>query len=205
MTAVPLRDEQTALTRQRIVRAMADLLLTGHPASFSVPAVAERAGVSVRTVYRYFPTKELLLDALSELGGTASIELLDRTAEGKEFTVDDYVDAIPALWAGLYDNAAYMRAQAVNPILRETRSRRIADRRTRIETGLRSIDGLSDDDIDRMTSLIQVLASSWTMLDLVDEAGLAPAEAAALVQWAIRSLVDTAKREHHQGGGDADN
>ena len=45
------------------MRAVSDLVANDHPAAISVPAVAERAGVGVATVYRYFPTKEALLDA----------------------------------------------------------------------------------------------------------------------------------------------
>ena len=45
------------------MRAVAELVADAHPASISVPAVAARAGVGVATVYRYFPTKEALLDA----------------------------------------------------------------------------------------------------------------------------------------------
>ena len=58
-----LRDAHKNATRSRIVRAVADLVAEAHPASISVPAVAKRAGVGVATVYRYFPTKEALLDA----------------------------------------------------------------------------------------------------------------------------------------------
>ena len=62
-----LRASQAAATRRRIVDGLLALLAEDHPATLSVPAVARRAGVSVATVYRYFPTKEALLDAGSEV------------------------------------------------------------------------------------------------------------------------------------------
>src|SRR3712207_3613808 len=68
MTATDWRDEQRAQTRSRIVRAVAALVAEEHPAAVSVPAVARRAGVGVATVYRYFPTKEALLDATVTVG-----------------------------------------------------------------------------------------------------------------------------------------
>ena len=50
----------TATTsRARIVDAFLDLL-DGGRRGMSMPAVAERAGVSVRTLYRYFPSKDEL-------------------------------------------------------------------------------------------------------------------------------------------------
>src|SRR6186713_1929990 len=73
-----LRDAHKQATRTRIVRAVAELVTEAHPAAVSVPAVAKRAGVGVATVYRYFPTKEALLDASAMvLGDDASLTSLD--------------------------------------------------------------------------------------------------------------------------------
>ena len=51
-----LREAHRADTRERIVHALGEQLTEEHPAALSVPAVARRAGVSVATVYRYFPS-----------------------------------------------------------------------------------------------------------------------------------------------------
>src|SRR4051794_20704314 len=64
-----LRRERAALTRERIIDAGAALV---HEFSswdwreLSVRAVAERAGVHERTVYRHFPTEEVLRAAVVE-------------------------------------------------------------------------------------------------------------------------------------------
>lgn len=51
--------------RKAIMDAAADLLLTRGLSAVSMDAVAERAGVSKATIYRWWPTKEsLALDAL---------------------------------------------------------------------------------------------------------------------------------------------
>jgi rhodanese-related sulfurtransferase/AcrR family transcriptional regulator len=51
--------------RQAILDAAAELLLVRGPGAVSMDAVAERAGVSKATIYRWWPTKETLaLDAL---------------------------------------------------------------------------------------------------------------------------------------------
>lgn len=53
--------------RQAILQAAADLLLARGLAAVSMDAVAEQAGVSKATIYRWWPTKETLaLDALFE-------------------------------------------------------------------------------------------------------------------------------------------
>jgi AcrR family transcriptional regulator len=68
MVHLMARDDSSQETRQRIVDAVAALVTEEHPATISVPAVARRAGVSVATVYRYFPNKGQLLDAATEVG-----------------------------------------------------------------------------------------------------------------------------------------
>jgi AcrR family transcriptional regulator len=63
----PVRRQRAAETRERILTAGAELL-HGFPiwnwAALTVRAVAERAGVNERTVYRYFATERELRDAV---------------------------------------------------------------------------------------------------------------------------------------------
>src|SRR5919206_3014957 len=63
MSPVSLRDQHAAATRERILSAVADLLERGDPEDLTMPGVAEASGVSLRTVYRYYPTREQLLEA----------------------------------------------------------------------------------------------------------------------------------------------
>ena len=59
----PLREQQAAATRERILEGLVTTMADGL-AEVSMPAVARAAGVSVATVYRHFPTKQTLFDAL---------------------------------------------------------------------------------------------------------------------------------------------
>jgi AcrR family transcriptional regulator len=63
----PVRRQRASETRERILTAGAELL-HGFPiwnwAALTVPAVAARAGVTERTVYRYFPSERDLRDAV---------------------------------------------------------------------------------------------------------------------------------------------
>jgi AcrR family transcriptional regulator len=59
--------------RQAILQAAADLLLDEGGARVSMDAVAERAGVSKTTIYRWWPSKEMLaLDALLDWAAVGS-------------------------------------------------------------------------------------------------------------------------------------
>src|SRR5918996_3715435 len=64
--ATTLREQQTHLTRELILGALVKLLEDEDPGDISVPEVAQAAGVSLRTVYRHFPTREELFAAAAE-------------------------------------------------------------------------------------------------------------------------------------------
>lgn len=61
MSSISLREQHALATRERILGAVADLLERNQPEELTVPAVAEASGVSLRTIYRYYPTREGLL------------------------------------------------------------------------------------------------------------------------------------------------
>jgi len=61
-----LRQRHSELTRELILRTVAELLEEGDAAALAVPEVARRSGVSLWTVYRYFPTREQLIAAAGE-------------------------------------------------------------------------------------------------------------------------------------------
>src|SRR5688572_27376997 len=63
----PLREEQAEQTRVKLLETLTELLADdAHGDDVTVALVAERAKVSVRTAYRYFPTKDAMLDAFNK-------------------------------------------------------------------------------------------------------------------------------------------
>src|SRR5690242_13911026 len=58
-----LREQHADATRERILSAVADLLEADGGEELTVPRVAEASGVSLRTIYRYYATREDLLEA----------------------------------------------------------------------------------------------------------------------------------------------
>src|ERR1019366_1796448 len=66
MSTAPTRGRpRSEKARQAILEAAAELLLARGLSAVSMDAVAEQAGVSKATIYRWWPTKETLaLDAL---------------------------------------------------------------------------------------------------------------------------------------------
>jgi AcrR family transcriptional regulator len=64
-----LVERHTEQTRLWLVEAACDLLESEPEAALVNAAIAQRAGVSERTVYRHFPTRETLLDAVATEAG----------------------------------------------------------------------------------------------------------------------------------------
>jgi AcrR family transcriptional regulator len=60
-----LRDRHSDETRKVILDAMVEQLVDTGAFDFSMFELARRANVSARTIYRHFPTREALFDALS--------------------------------------------------------------------------------------------------------------------------------------------
>ncbi len=60
------RQARSRATWDAIVEAAAQVLERDGPAGFSTTSVAERAGVSIGTLYQYFPDKQAILLAAAE-------------------------------------------------------------------------------------------------------------------------------------------
>ncbi len=91
MTAVATT-RHTEATREAILEAAVDLFMERQSDGFSVQEVADRAGLTHRTVYRYFPTRQDLLGATAERLAPALVD--QRFAEVS--TVEEWIDALRA-------------------------------------------------------------------------------------------------------------
>src|SRR5688572_25647720 len=162
---VSARDDQREATRARIVRAVSDLVAHDHPAAISVPAVAERAGVGVATVYRYFPTKEALLDAAA----TGVVSSGDRLPA----SFAEVGPVLKATWGELAGQLPLVRGQFASPVGRELHRRRWEPRHAAMGAFL-AADGIDPEGPAgrRLVGVADVLTSSTALLELHDKAGV---------------------------------
>ena len=65
-----------------ILEAAAQILEAGGLAAFTTNAVAERAGVSIGTLYQYFANKNLVLMALAQQEMTRGLSDIARALQG---------------------------------------------------------------------------------------------------------------------------
>lgn len=185
-----LRTRQRAATRERIIEAVHEVLAEENPTTLSMPQVAARAGTSLRTVYRYFPTKEALVDAASH-----TFEAEDRGLVGPP-SLATLAEYLTVTWRGFTQSIGAVRAQHLTPAGRDLRSTRLP--RSRAVTQ-RALAGerlpLSPADLERLADLIVVLTSSSMYLELVDRLGYPDEEAARLAAFATTAAVEKAQRD----------
>lgn len=94
------RREPRRRTGRAIVDALLDaassLLATEGLAGMTTNAVAERAGVSVGSLYQYFPNKQALVSAVSDRLNAALVAEVERVV-GSDVAADAKLDALVAL------------------------------------------------------------------------------------------------------------
>lgn len=182
--------EHSGKTADRILDAARELILEHHPAALTIAAIADRVGLSERTIYRYYPTKEELLTAVAERPTAALPELAMPTRW------DEVRGALRVHWALFAQNLDMLRSERMIP-------GGIELRRIRLERSRDAFDRLLDDagmtryrGRERLRELLIHLTSSTTLLELVDRHDMDPDEAADVVLEAIDALVQRAREDN---------
>jgi AcrR family transcriptional regulator len=183
----PVRRQQVAETRDRIVTAGVELL-HGFPiwnwSAVTVTAVAERSGVTERTVYRHFANERELRDAvMTRVEQEVSIDLEQlRLDDFRQVTarVFEYISSFPLERHGPSD-----------PTLIETHKRQ---RATILAAVTPATEGWVESDRVLVAALLDVLWHYSSYELLVADWELDPKEAIAGVTWMI-GLVQEAIRD----------
>ncbi|KAA1421791.1 TetR/AcrR family transcriptional regulator [Nocardioides humilatus] len=83
--------------RGRILEAAAQVLREGGPKPRLITSIAERAGVSRPTLYKYVGDRDAIYDALLRIELERVVEEIATRAEGSLSPRDDYIDVIVGL------------------------------------------------------------------------------------------------------------
>ena len=186
----PLRTEQMEQTRRRILEATAEVLADEEVAEVTIPLVALRARVSVRTVYRHFPTKEALFDAFGEWAG----EHLRLVILSYPETLEGVREMAPALYRMYDQNAPLIRA-LLSKRGQEIRARTRRRRLTTFEKAMQEVtDGLDPEECRRALAVVYLLVSAPAWQAMRDQWDLGGEEAGKAAAWAVRVLTDELRR-----------
>jgi AcrR family transcriptional regulator len=190
--AQDLRERQMELTRDLILGALIELIAEGRLAEFSVQDVADGAGVSLRTVYRHFASRDALLEAITPWAEqrlrAAGVMVLPSSA-------DDLTAYVKTKFAGLARFAPLMMASVK------------LDAATRIHSqqavkGLVALRGALSEltsDLDPLLAeavvwTIRQICSTKTWLTLYEEGGIDAEHAGAAAAWAVELLLAALRR-----------
>lgn len=194
-----LRDEQVERTRERILEAAVGLLAEGAVVDLTIPLVAERAGVAVRTVYRYFPTKEALVEAIALR--------VDGSVGPQPFLMvgGDIRALAPKLFAHFDQNLDLLRAGRQSGIGRTVFA---ATRRSRIASAEQVLapllEGATDAERRSALAIVYGLHSSATYLYYRDILGLSAEETLRAISWTldlVLSDLEKAARKRRKAKG----
>lgn len=191
-----LREEHAEATRVRILSAVAELLEAWDAEELTMPSVADASGVSLRTVYRYYPTREQLLEAAARWIGD---ELFGHPYPGD---LDEAAERFRTEAAHFDERPGLVRALALSQIGREVRAYRRQERVDAIGRALRDeVGGLPEEQLRRAEAILAYLHNMLAYTTMREENGLSGEEIGEAVGWAIRTLVaDLRQRDHNIKG-----
>ncbi len=181
-----LRDRQRKVARDAILSALTDYVSERGRLDFSIAEIAERAGVSPRTVYNYFPTRNDLLEAVADWADEAMAE---RGSTILPPSLDEVPDVIGPNFAIFEEMSGVATALArLDTAVSRTRAR---ERRT--EAFVAAVKEAFPDMPPRQTralgALLRQLVSVKAWYLLTYEHGLETKEASTIVSWAVEQIV----------------
>ncbi len=180
---ISLRDENTQRARERILDALAGHLARHGAQDLSLPAVARSAGVGVATIYRYYPTREALLDGYAAwVQGKLGFSNYD-------FTLEEWPQAVAQAFEGFDGIADAVRGQLAlqGTTFRHVRNQRLQAMARTLEPALAR---LPPGERTQVLGVLGVLTGGPAWKLMRDDWDLDGAAAGSAVRWALRVLVE---------------
>ena len=183
----PLREAQANQTRTLILDTLAAMVAEDGFDGIVMRDLARRAGLAERTVYRYFPDRDALHEALAE-------QIAARMGWTTEEDRFDDLSELPARIEASYrqfdrdaiESAVFARLGAVRG-----RSAAGSTERTALIRELIAAQrpDWSEDEVTTVIAIVRTLASSRTWLWLRDDLGIDGARAGPIMRWVLELVL----------------
>lgn len=183
--ASPLRERQKADTRALILETVERLLKDGGLTELSLATVAREAGITERTVYRHFATRDQLLEA--------TWAMVNDSLGMKEFPTSaaELIERPKKVFPAFDQRAEVIRAMLASPQGRELRLRVNKDRQAAIRAAVKDAKpNLREPAFTRLCAAVQLLYSASGWATMTDYWGLTSAEAGRAASEAIAALLN---------------
>ena len=190
-----LRERQAALIRDAILEGLADRLDHDDPDDIVMPQVAAEAGVSLRTLYRYFPTREAMFDTVGD-------HIVARLGLPRQIVgADDIATVFLESARRGAQSPRLVRAMLWTRLGRRARS---SHRRRRVESITAALGEVTSHlplaEARRREGAIVYLSSLPAWITVSEECGLSAEDARLGIAWAIRTLVAALRQENQMAG-----
>jgi AcrR family transcriptional regulator len=183
----PLRDERAGQTRTRILDGLVQVMARNGIAELSIPMIARQAGVSVPSVYRYFPTKRDLITALDEYAHQRGSFTLDEFGPLEDPA--DLARVVPLTFKRRAAIESTLSAAMNSRLGYSMRRQEFAERAKQFSKALRpAAQYLNPKEQQWLTDVVFILSSYACVRAFRDYLDLDPEEAGKRVAWAIRLL-----------------
>lgn len=180
-----LRSRHRDLTRRLIVDAFTQVILREGLHEFSMQAVAEEARCSLRTLYRYFPNREALMNGLNA-EVQQFVEAVLHRVQAEDST--DFADLVERLVIVFAERRDLMRAWNAAEFATDLRSSIGVRVRELIDQAIaQAAPSLAPDEHARAFAGLRQVVTSRVWLALTDQ--LNPEEAAYTAGWMVRALL----------------
>jgi AcrR family transcriptional regulator len=185
-----LRERQAEQVRVAILEAVVAELESKAVDDLVMSDVATAAGISLRTLYRYFPDRSALLQATGEhVYGSLGVSY---EIAGPDDMAGSFLDAARRLSS----RPALTRALVQTTAGREARSTARGQRVEAIRGALAPLtEGLDADTARWATAVLAHLCSAASWVTITGDSGLDDHDAQQAVAWAIETLVSTLRQE----------
>lgn len=194
MTTQQIQQDTPPDTRSRIMEGLSDVLTTSGIAGFSVQAVADQAGVSHRTVYRYYPSREALLEGIADY---LQVPLRDLGLPSLPSSFDEVVTSVRPLYEFFEANSRFMEAMVIVRLALGFEPKRSRERTTGF-VDLIAIEAphLEPAEAERYAMGLRAIASSQHWYVLTRRLNLTSAEAAEVTADSLRALIGEIRRRN---------
>lgn len=189
-----LRERQSQRVREELRAAFVRLVVDRGLHAFSLHDVAEGAGISDRTLYRYYPSREALIDdVLSDATAVVDAAQRARGARRRELDELDRPDSVAIAFEVFEAHADLVHAA------KQIRDSGLVDPRHESRTDAVRADiadaGIHPDALAALVTLVRMLTGSdgWIRMTSA-EFGLSSREAGQAAHWAVQVLFAAAAR-----------
>lgn len=209
-----LRQEHMERTRDLIMEGLIRTMANGA-VTWSIPDVARESGISVPTIYRYFRTKQELVEGLSAY----VVRKAGLAAMQPPRSPQELIAMVREMYLRAESMSDAMKMASVSELAQEIRKESIPVRLKMIEMALAPVlPSFSEQERVYLIRIVLLLTSSALIRAFDQYLSLMGAEAADTISWAILALIragssnegtirppsegeqqDTDKRDHDEG------